>query len=611
MHDTALAMLKLKADISQYETYCGEVRRLDADWVDGASVEDLSYAVAVNLGLKCGVGDFDSHVQKRLKKAMDRVLDDKNVSLKEMYYVMRTMVLKKSVVKDSVAKRTGSMKSLLKRLAREGGSLSDMSTRIEIATFMAKLMGGAKVEAVFDVLFSMSKASAQLASQVSESMPLEEAAVFARAVNKLAQASKIVSKFPRKANAMLAQRLMSVDVTKTGLEPADALGLIFDQLSALRAIQSSPIKTPVIVHDVQLDSQAKKIYVSATDVNYATPKGLTVKRAYKASSKKAYILEDETLSVDGDLLVVDYSKDPNAVENFSSKVGEFVFEFTQAGDDYVTLHRLKFNTDVELSSFEMVLYDKGQYAEVSSRQPVQYPNQLPHINVDTSKQFMEVQFVLSIKGSSASIAPQQVFIHLHPKSNAQFAKGKTYKLKQKEKGFFSLKMDLSRQDMDFVPIDGDYTIEVMVGDSFIPQPIYWNVGQVRLSFEKQYEPTHEEKRWSVRQEIRHIFHPSEKRSHGIVSIAFSGLVLLPLAGFLLYSLSLVGGNAFALLPSDSTHFMANVALQVCVIAMLGVLTMYFIYWRIMTVLKCLISLAGIASFVGVYALRGIHFRKHD
>jgi len=153
---------------------------------------------------------------------------------------------------------------------------------------------------------------------------------------------------------------------------------------------------------------------------------------------------------------------------------------------------------------------------------------------------------------------------------------------------------------------GEYQLSLLVGDVSLEAPLEQDLGAMNLTFPPKpkvhYALYRKPLLWdsdtalAPLPEIHHQFRQPEKRPNPILPAAFTILVGLALAMFLIY-LPRVGANLEGL-PSRGAALMWNVAWVGCLSAVLLLFTAYWVQLKGMTTLKILLPLGVTTVLVG-------------
>lgn len=612
-HDGLLSLYKLGEDVpKEYGNLCEKIEALEA-----STLSETLYAVVVDIVLKCPERSEQDKLNQRVKKAISIFLDSSRKeinakdakenlpveSLENYSLFSRLILLKKKFLNKIIQKESLFLKKIYAKLVSSEAWLGydALANRAEAIVSLSKVLGGAKDSDVFDGLFSVSKQIGDLSKNIVNASP-KEVSLFAKSIYKITSLSKVTSKLSQEYHSKIAQILYNFKVEEDSSFVSD----VYDQIDAIKSLESSPFDTPIVVGDLHVENN--RIEIEAKRIDGKAPEKATLKKIQLSGSKKKLLENAELTVLESGKLVYDYSKNKELQKALSAQLGHFIFDFEFNGVQ-ITKH-LTYSTELNIKSFYVSIVDKSD--KRADREHVEYPRQSSFSVLDASKQFLEVEVEL-VNAQGEALNPEQVFLRVSPIRSItgqeillSYAKEKTLKLVKSRSGVYTSKVDLS---VEARSIDAVYAFELIVADSFISNPIQWRFGQFEIKFEKSYEPTLEEQRWSLRKEIFHQFPPIEKRSHGILTQIFSLIVPIPLIVFILVVLKISGGSLFKQCPQNPIALLANVILQLCVLAMIGVLVMYFFSWKIMQVMKALLSIAFVASLVGTFALKSVYNKR--
>lgn len=221
---------------------------------------------------------------------------------------------------------------------------------------------------------------------------------------------------------------------------------------------------------------------------------------------------------------------------------------------------------------------------------------------------LEGEYVSASFIVASPTAPQQAFLkftHLATNSEAIYA--------AKRGGgtagawSFSAAVGLADDvDSAFGHRSGEYQLSLLVGDVSLERALEQDLGALNLTFppkpKAHYALYRKPLLWdsdtarAPLPEIHHQFRQPEKRPNPILPAAFTILVGLALAMFLIY-LPRVGANLEGL-PSGGAALMWNVAWVGCLCAVLLLFTAYWVQLKGMTTLKFLLPLGVTTVLVG-------------
>lgn len=153
----------------------------------------------------------------------------------------------------------------------------------------------------------------------------------------------------------------------------------------------------------------------------------------------------------------------------------------------------------------------------------------------SSKLEADQQMKLSVKFSvkdkqkpTTSLEPQQAFLRFaHVKSGREIV----FLAQANSAGLFNADIDFALQAKNFQQTSGLYSLELIVTDALIENPIRWKLGEINLQLISDNTENVEDKTklYAQKPEIKHIFRVPEATPPALVSTVFSGLCLAPLA----------------------------------------------------------------------------------
>jgi len=220
-------------------------------------------------------------------------------------------------------------------------------------------------------------------------------------------------------------------------------------------------------------------------------------------------------------------------------------------------------------------------------------------------QFASVQFrVRSTGGTNKPVLVQQAFVKF---TNVKTGLEATFVAQPNDNKVYSVVINIEEEAKDqFKFQSGEYKLEVVVGDSFIQNPVHWIVAKsVNLTF---LAPEASSRFGSgPLPEIHHVFRVPEKRPPVFISTAFTFLVLSPLL-FLFLGFILLGAN-ISNFPFSGTEFLSAVGFVGSIGAILSLLALYWLRLNLVQTLGYLALLSLPTIFFGQRALSHIARRK--
>jgi oligosaccharyltransferase complex subunit delta (ribophorin II) len=269
-------------------------------------------------------------------------------------------------------------------------------------------------------------------------------------------------------------------------------------------------------------------------------------------------------------------------------------------DDRVS-RNVKVVVSIELTDVSVLVADSAtEDEEAEFATPVSYPKRLGELLRANVFQHVVVGFRVRVAGKPV-LVHQAFVIFTNQETNEQaifvaHRQGRKYKL--------ALGLDSNVQA--FHARSGKYSIHLVVGDSFVQNPIYWELGTVQINFGKQSQNLTVStglEHYQPLPEIHHTFNPPAKRPKEIISLFFTAAVLVPLL-VLFIGLGYVRANIRGF-PFSGASFLWATGFQGCIGA---ILALFVIYWLKLNMIQALgyLALIGIPTvFLGQKALRHV------
>jgi oligosaccharyltransferase complex subunit delta (ribophorin II) len=236
--------------------------------------------------------------------------------------------------------------------------------------------------------------------------------------------------------------------------------------------------------------------------------------------------------------------------------------------------QIKILTTVSVSNFELQLFESSL---LKRKETINFGEKLESsLNIESASQ---IQFSLKLKNQvhGKVIKAQQVFLKFtHTQTNEEII---IVLLPDQT----SYKIKLGTKEFSLFSENGNYQIELIVGDPFIQNMISWNFVNVRMNAASGIKRN---QAWEEKPlpEIHHVFRTPEKRPPQFVSFAFTLAVCVPLL-ILLIGIFLVGGN-LKNFPGGLSFFWA-VGFQLSLLSVLVLFSFYWLQLNMITTLKYL------------------------
>lgn len=390
-------------------------------------------------------------------------------------------------------------------------------------------------------------------------------------------------------------------------------------LTVIKTLTSNSFHNPVVIRRASaaaIPTAEKKVAISATDLMGASLGPVTVTAdALAKKGDSAAIMSKVALtpiSDDGTLFELDFSSAGNDAKRGFYKVTLSVEKIAGGEAGGVPLVGntgaevdVTVITEVGVENVEIGIADRDQSVAPKTTR-VQYPNKVPTMLEVDSQQKVIMKFSLKdVTDPAASpLLVHQAFVRL------------THRVTGKDvffvadvepgTGVYKFDMDVGASAKEFASQSGKYAMCLVVGDALIANPVAWELVEVRLTFQGDPAPASLHLgQYDSKPEIEHLFRVPEKRPPRTVSLAFTGLIILPLL-LLLLVWKMMGANVDALSsrsPLDVGMFHGTLG---------AVLVLMYLYWtqldmfvtlKYLTILSIVLFLSGNRLLAAIAATR--------
>ncbi|XP_040576041.1 dolichyl-diphosphooligosaccharide--protein glycosyltransferase subunit 2 [Lepeophtheirus salmonis] len=256
---------------------------------------------------------------------------------------------------------------------------------------------------------------------------------------------------------------------------------------------------------------------------------------------------------------------------------------------YVGLQGVSFDIKVSSAiSIENAFYTVGDadQSTPSPKSPIKLPDKFSLLKLDSRQKF-SFKFSLKDKDSSGSFKAHQVFVRLFNKNSEIIYVSER---ESEQSSAYKFEFNVASKVADFNGKSGKYSIELIVGDVLISNPITWTIGDVDISFSTSAESETQSTESGMLPEIKHLFKEPEKRPPSYVSNAFMFLCLAPI--FIMFiSWAKIGVNV-----SGFPFSLSSIGFH---LGLGSIFVLYFYFWlklNMFTTVKYLIVL-GLFTFV--------------
>jgi len=227
---------------------------------------------------------------------------------------------------------------------------------------------------------------------------------------------------------------------------------------------------------------------------------------------------------------------------------------------------VKVTTKITVENVEIGVADKDQSTAAKTTKLV-HPNKAASVLEADYHQKVMMKFQLRDAASGQLTTAHQTFVRL---TNLASKQEIIFVAEADAQMVNKFDLDVGSSAKEFSGASGKYSMELIVGDAVMQNPFSWAVADVALTFPEQAAAKPDTlSQYTKKPEIKHKFAVPEKRPPAVVSLVFTGLVLLPLA-ILLGLWMKIGVNIsnFPMSPSA-------IGFHVC---LAGIFGLYYMYW---------------------------------
>ncbi|XP_005100783.1 dolichyl-diphosphooligosaccharide--protein glycosyltransferase subunit 2 [Aplysia californica] len=227
---------------------------------------------------------------------------------------------------------------------------------------------------------------------------------------------------------------------------------------------------------------------------------------------------------------------------------------------------VKVTTKISVENVEIGVADKDQTTAARTTKLV-HPNKAASVLEADYHQKVIMKFQLKDKSSGQLMNAHQTFVRL---TNLKTKQEIIFVTESDNTFTNKFDLDVGASAKDFASVSGKYSMELIVGDAVIENPFSWLLADISLTFPEGGEAKADAlSQYAKKPEIKHKFNVPEKRPPATVSMAFTALVLSPIAILLILWLR-IGVNI-----SNFPLSLSAVGFHVCLGAIFG---LYYCYW---------------------------------
>ncbi|XP_010262349.1 PREDICTED: dolichyl-diphosphooligosaccharide--protein glycosyltransferase subunit 2-like [Nelumbo nucifera] len=583
-----------------------------------SSTKDLFYALRVNSILKC---DVNAEVFEDIASKLQVVVKDAS-SLLDFYHSIRSLVLIKGENSKSnvhLADADGIFHSI-KALSQSDGRwrYSSSSNGAEPSTYAAGLaletiagvvslassefdqsmIGKVKndIAKIFDNIESYGDGAFYFDEKLENQGPLSTTSSVVRGITTFADIVSGKLNLPGDKIVGLGKFFLGIGIPGTARD-------LFDQLDSLACLENNSAAIPLILSlpaTVLSLTQKDQMKVKVNTVLGSTSPPLTVKLV-QLGSRDTSLVENQELKFDPESSVYSFVL-PKTVD-----VGKYIciFEVVLHDPEHDKIYATGGQSQapifvtglIRIDNAEIAVLD-GDLGSIETKQKLDLSGKTAVSLSANHLQKLQLSFQMASPLGNV-FNPNQVFLKLIHETKIEhiFVVGNTGKQ-------FQITLDFLGLVEKFYCLSGRYDIQITIGDIVMENSFLGALGHVELDLPEAPEkatrpppqPADPYMRYGPKQEITHIFRAPEKRPPKELSLAFLGLTLLPLVGFLAGLLHL--GANLKNFPSSAVSATFATLFHVGIAAVLLLYVLFWLKLDLFTTLKVFGFLGGFLLFVG-------------
>lgn len=252
-------------------------------------------------------------------------------------------------------------------------------------------------------------------------------------------------------------------------------------------------------------------------------------------------------------------------------------------------YRVKVTTTIAIEDVELGTREKDQTD--ASLASVAYPGKADALSAD-SQQKIVMKFRVKDLTDGAYITPHQAFVRFVSKSTGQEV---IFVAEPDKNGLYKFEVNLNTASKEqFNSASGHYSVDLIVGDASISNPIFWNFADVALKFgsDPEAESNAMEKLYEVKPEIVHMFRQPEPRPPAILSQAFTVACILPIV------LAFVMWSRLGVNLGNMKLNLKTIVFQLGIAGIFGLYVYGWIHLNMFTIIKYLVAIGSITFVFG-------------
>ena len=357
----------------------------------------------------------------------------------------------------------------------------------------------------------------------------------------------------------------------------------------------NPVAVPVITlaSPATVSEASPKIRVRVSDLLGQPMKDSIAVTVDSAASKdddgkNTYLKKAKMASVAGESSLFEID-----MKSAKPRRGFYVLSVSANGKEIgnaVATLEVKVLVEVGISGAEIGVTDSDQ-STAPKMTPVSHPSKMKSTLDADHHQKVVFKFSLLDKDTNEAFKVHQAFVKLADKQGREII---FLAEKNDKAGNYKFELDVNARAGDFGSRNGQYAMELIVGDACISNPIVWTIGNLNLKFndgsktdqdaKKSYKET------DPKPEILHMFRQPESRPPTVVSNTFTILCLCPIAIMFIFWAKL-GVNV-----SDFPFSLTAVGFHLGLGTIFGLYYYFWVQLNMFTTMKYLM-MVGVVTFL--------------
>lgn len=186
--------------------------------------------------------------------------------------------------------------------------------------------------------------------------------------------------------------------------------------------------------------------------------------------------------------------------------------------------KVKVTTMVKITDVKIASLERDATISAANMKSVDFMKKGSELASDTQQKLV-MTFRVQDTMDNSYLKPHQVFVRfVHQTTSNEII----FIAEADADSLYKFEVDLNTASKEqFKSQSGKYSMELIVGDAAITNPIQWEVVDVKMKFDESVKKEKEECMYKKKKEIKHLFREKEARPPAVVSTAFTAACLAP------------------------------------------------------------------------------------